>query len=174
MEINEEKRLHKLSVAKERREWLKSNGVCISCGQESAIPNRVRCDKCIDKQKEYRKKYKEKHDTTGYNAEYSKERRIHLKSIGICVSCAKRKIYKNSMCVECRAKAVARSAENYNRTGAREDWENKNRCRVCGENVVIGYKVCQRCLDDRRKPRTQAQIESAARFKEKINLCFVK
>ena len=57
---------------KERIISLKKNGLCISCGVEKAEKDRVRCIKCLNKQREY--------DRNRYN---------WLSQHNLCVLCGK-------------------------------------------------------------------------------------
>lgn len=62
-------RNHKAELAeyqKERYQWLREKGFCISCGREKAEPGYVRCAACLEK---YRKKKKPVSAETGKKRE---------------------------------------------------------------------------------------------------------
>lgn len=44
---------------RKRREILAKNGVCVVCGCRPVMGNYTRCERCIEQQKEYRKRIKE-------------------------------------------------------------------------------------------------------------------
>lgn len=46
---------------RQRYQWLKAHGICVSCGNADAEPGRVRCRKCLDVRKELSRKWKQEH-----------------------------------------------------------------------------------------------------------------
>lgn len=94
----------------------KEQGLCAYCGKRPALPNRVRCNDCLQKNRDgARKSWQSRYDTMS---------RDMMGYLGICMTCGKRPQkagYK--LCAECHAKSVeslkiARAARDPDRVSA--------------------------------------------------------
>ena len=53
---------------RQRTKWLKAHGICVSCGNADAEPERVRCRACLDKNAAASRQWQERHPE--YRREY--------------------------------------------------------------------------------------------------------
>ena len=127
----------------------KNSGVCVSCGKQKPVPDRVRCEQCLDKDRQE-----------------NRLKREMLKSLGICARCGKVSVFKGeTLCPECRAKHM-NAVEQYRRNHpekykAMHDVANKKRtdylrangiCITCGKRKVYdGCVQCSICLIKNQK-----------------------
>lgn len=91
-------------------QWLKSHGICVSCGQKDAFPGYVRCPECIEKTGIASAKcWANEEKRNRYNAR-GRERRKQLiterKEKHLCVICGRplQARQKEFACKRCRAK----------------------------------------------------------------------
>lgn len=121
-----------------------------------------RCRKPLDRQGYYCSKCLQK------LRDYNKETRRFLKTIGICPTCGKNKLFGDEKtCPECVAKACEyevktreKDIKAYNERHSRYYKKRTTRyraegmCGKCGKNKpAIGYKTCAICLDKIKKWR---------------------
>lgn len=135
---------------KERYNYLKKNKICVRCGSEEALPNRILCYECNEKNNKSSKKYKEtKEDKREYYKEYYKQKRQKAGKEGICIRCFRRKSIPGSkQCIECKEHARKTYLEKKlkSKITKTEEKEYLNKCRICGaEEVVKDKKVCINC-----------------------------
>ena len=89
-----------VAYVRERYQWLKAHGVCVSCGQADAEPDRVRCKKCLDVRARLTGKWHAEHpeETREYarkwNAEHPGYRRELYKGAGRLTDAKKPRIRK--------------------------------------------------------------------------------
>lgn len=113
LERTKEKRAKLAQYQKERRERLKSDGICIKCATDKAIPGQVLCEKCREinnfKRRGVKQNYKpaKKYILTpeqkAIRSQKKRQRRIDLKELGICVNCGKDKALPGlTVCQPCR------------------------------------------------------------------------
>ena len=62
---------------REREQWLKARGICVTCGNADAEPGRIRCRRCLDVRNELSRKWKQEHPERwkAYMSEYQREYR---------------------------------------------------------------------------------------------------
>lgn len=83
---------------KERYDWYKSRGICISCGAAWAEPGRVRCQTCHDKHEQSRDRQAQ--------IKNERENRAVWREAGLCTVCGKRPADEGKRtCTHCRKKA---------------------------------------------------------------------
>lgn len=106
-------KMDRAQYQKNRREYLKSIGICIRCGKEKAISNMVLCSNCREKNNSSRRgvnhkqlsKEKRKEQYKIYKEKYYpkyKERYYTRKNQGLCVVCGKPALKGLVMCYDCR------------------------------------------------------------------------
>lgn len=140
-----------------RYQWLKKYGICVQCGQRDAFPGYIRCPECIEKvsiasarcwdDKEKRMKYNRR------GKERKKQLREERKSKHLCTNCGKPlpKKYEYLTCVLCRKKRSEkrRSGTDYGESFRKRIEEGV--CIHCGNEVVTGYKLCEKHLEITRR-----------------------
>ncbi len=149
-------------MARERYYWLKSHGICVRCGQESAEPNKTQCWECAEKNKERRALRYAKMDyaaKTEYNEKIrmnGNARFVDRKARGLCVKCGKRAPAVGILsCNECRRKQQKSDAKRLAKRAAVHpipiDMRNSlGLCRQCGEPLAKPEdKLCPACHDAR-------------------------
>lgn len=86
---------------KERYDFYKDNGICISCGREFSEPGRVRCRTCADKIKQYQESRRQE------LVEYKRILRQRRIDAGLCINCGKRPpLEGRRMCKRCNQNAL--------------------------------------------------------------------
>ena len=86
---------------KERYQWYKARGICISCGASWSEPGRVRCKVCHDKHERSRDRVAQ--------IEMERRNRAAWREAGLCTVCGKRQADDGRRtCAHCRAVAVDR------------------------------------------------------------------
>lgn len=138
---------------KKRYEYLKSRGICVTCGIEKAEPKRVRCADCLYKASERQLKLREKNIEKYREKEREYHRQLYKKrrENGIC-SCGRKAMKGKSYCVECKIKAKRKYKERTKEVVRREDFEYFNLCRICGsKELVEGKKLCLNCYKNALK-----------------------
>ena len=142
-----------INYNKERYEYLKSRGICVTCGSEKAEPKRVRCLECLYKASESSIKSREKNieKVRKKERERRKQKYREMRADGIC-SCGKKAIKGKSYCVECKIKAKRRYQEKTKEVVRREDFVYLNLCGICGsKELVENKKLCKRCYENSLK-----------------------
>ena len=92
--------------SKERTDWLRSHGLCVSCKQPVAVHSTWYCPDCLYKHAE-----KQRNITANLTDEEREERRIkrkkryeQRKAQGICIYCNRPAVPEINTCSECRLK----------------------------------------------------------------------
>lgn len=153
---------------KERVEFLKEKGICIDCGKERAMFNRVRCPECLDKVKE---------NAEATRSEASKEQRRQkqrekfkwCQANGICTNCLKRKATIGKSCTECYAKRKKKEPIK-----KRDLWAYTDKCMLCGGERIEGKKVCQKCYERCRKNLVRHNTDNSNHHWRKIQQAEIK
>jgi len=129
--------------------WLKEHGICVSCHQEDAEPNRTLCFECGEKRKKrYIEYYKENNeDRKEKIRKNSKIRYWKLKEKGICTCCGKRKISRNSTiyCLDCYIKKRRAYAERNRGKIDRNERPKYGMCYKCGKQELYTDTQCKEC-----------------------------
>lgn len=122
---------------KERYDYLKSHGLCPTCGKESG--NRVYCTRCRELKKELR------------------EKRLMLR---ICPQCGKTRLYeKEKLCSDCLEKSrlsntryrennieLSRERDRARIKARTVERKNQGLCTKCGRRkATFGYSTCPIC-----------------------------
>lgn len=133
----------------------KDNGLCPRCGKVLDRKGHY-CTTCLEK-----------------SNQYSRETKAFYRSIGICPTCQKNKLFGDEKtCLECIAKACeygakarAKDIEAYNRRHNENSKKRRARyiaegmCGKCGKNKpAVGYKTCAICLDKLRTWRASKGV----------------
>lgn len=146
---------------KERYQWYKAHGICVTCGRNEAFNGRVRCPECLEMMTLYR--IKRDSDPVAKakdraNARECVKRLYHQRvSQGLCPQCGKPATHG----VRCarHARINRQTSERYNRD-VRGNMERGDRFRIkiaagvcmhCGKPVVPGYCFCGECLPKRQE-----------------------
>lgn len=135
LEATKAKRAKKAQYLKERRERLKSEGICTKCATDKAIPGQTLCEKCREIYNFKRRGVKQGHkpvkkyiatsEQKEKNAQRNKHRRIELKELGICTNCAKVKALPGlTICMKCR---IEISQARYGYVEHSQKWYEKER-----------------------------------------------
>lgn len=140
--------------------YYKSHGICVTCGQENAMPGRVRCWRCLASQREHEAEYRERRGKCSEvvliaRRERDAAKRAERRASGLCPNCGrKREDEAYALCEKCRQSAK-RSATRRRRndgvlpSGLRGDGLF---CAVClGLVEQSGNKLCDRCATNNAK-----------------------
>lgn len=114
---------HYSTVAKERRERLKSEGICVMCGKNKAIPEHTLCEKCrnIQLRRDRIRRMRAHKKITYTDAVY----------MGLCTQCKKEPSIKGKrLCQKCYDKAMigieAMHAANREKGNKNHIWRRYN------------------------------------------------
>lgn len=106
---------------KELQDWYVQHGICKTCGQENAAPNRKYCLGCLAKAAEATEKYiknmseEQKKERKEKEKERQRKRYVERKAAGKCTKCGKRPPQTGkTKCTECLLKS-RRAAEKCRR-----------------------------------------------------------
>ncbi len=146
----------------ELRRWYKDNGICIACGQESAVQGQLRCFRCREKVREANRRNYERHrkERKERTKQYHRERTVYLKSQGLCTKCGKRTPETGKVrCAICHAKDRREYHKRARGKGVLPKFMfgDGEHCSTCGKSVD-GTKLCPKCYAN-----TQRTIEIARR-----------
>lgn len=159
--------------------YYKSHGICVTCGQENAMPGRVRCWRCLASRREHEAEYRDR-KTAAEQAEVNRLRRerdaakrAERRASGLCPNCGrKRDDEAYALCRACRHSAK-RSATRKRRndgvlpSGLRGDGLF---CAVCMKPVeLIGNKLCDRCAANNIENLRKARAAQTVNPWKKIN-----
>lgn len=127
-------------------QFYKSLGICVRCHKTYAEPNKVRCAECAYKDLVRTQKTTEKSAKT---KKKDMERYYELKRNGICTNCKHEKaVVGKTKCKKCIAKI--RNRNNAKKDGiSRSERVAYGLCYICGESIMQGKKVCERCYNTR-------------------------
>ena len=141
-------------ASKELYNFYKENKICVNCGQNNAVKNRVRCIECLaknaDRQAKRRKNMsaEEIKKSNEYHASYIKKMRALRKKDGLCADCGK------PTCRASNTYCIDHYLKNKKRHASKLDFPRNERhyygiCYTCGKNPVIeGKKVCSKCYEN--------------------------
>lgn len=104
LEATKDMRAKNAEKCKERSTILKANGICICCGHNEAVPERVYCPQCQEKKRQGTQKWRlenpDKCERQKIRAKALREKRV---AEGICVYCGKEKALPGlQSCHDCR------------------------------------------------------------------------
>lgn len=147
---------------KERRELLKSCGLCPRCGRIIYDKNYITCEICRAKNLEENKdRYKNLSEHK--KEEYKKNKRLKYEKLlksGLCVICGKNPQYNGYVrCQSCYIKSKQKS-ERY-KAKVRKGFKDLGLCTICGEPTVDGKSYCSKHLKEKQ--------ETLAETRKKIN-----
>lgn len=155
---------------RQARLFFKSIGICPECRKNSLFGDEKQCIECREKQREKRKQLSEeqrKRYGLKFNL-YQKELYKKRSETGICTRCGKRKAEcgkrKCSICLE-KDRQIQRRRREKEKISSREERRENNLCYFCGETVVDGLKVCERC---RQRNESSANSENAVKARKKM------
>lgn len=136
-----------------------------------AEPNKVMCMECAvldsERAKQKRKENiaeQKKHDLDKY---------YKLKEQGICTYCKHEKaVAGKTKCAKCSAKIKNRKEQKRNDI-SRSDRISYGLCYICGDNIIDGKGVCQKCYETRLESIKKIMYLPVNRYwKEQNNLVF--
>ena len=138
---------------KELQDWYVQHGICKTCGQENAAPNRKYCWGCLAKAAEATEKYiknmseEQKKERKEKEKERRRKRYVERKAAGKCTKCGKRPPQAGkTKCTECLLKS-RRAAEKCRRKKGvipRTLFGDSYHCALCGIEVK-NKKLCGKC-----------------------------
>ena len=148
------------------REERRAKGICIRCGERSAMPDRASCEPCLEKRREAdRAKYAagkaaglpyggaDPDTRRQYAWARSKRRQKARAEAGLCIRCGARPPAEGGMtCTPCRDKRQTAERRQY------RERRDAGRCVRCGGPVFDGLSRCAPCAVVRgRTPEPGAQ-----------------
>ena len=139
-----------------RREWYKSHGICVSCGQENvAVSGETLCLQCKFKYRESNAQYYKIHKETLNAKRKERYKKIYAerKEKGLCPKCGKRNPEPGkSRCCVCNAKDRRQYKKKARENGVipRYMFGNGEYCYTCGK-PANGAKLCPKCLETSRR-----------------------
>ena len=143
-------RMGSVTMGKELRDWHFQHGICVSCGQEKAAPNRKECFACLEKRAEKSLKYYYSRSEEQKQAENERRRKRYAerKAAGKCTGCGKKPAESGKvMCTACLKKDAKRHMEKRRENGAlpRYMFGDGYHCVTCGKDIDNGKKQCDEC-----------------------------
>lgn len=157
--------------------WRKRMRICVQCGKEKPFPGYVRCPMCIEKAEEAsRKCWQDEGKRIRYNkhgAERHKELRLERKEKGLCPKCGKPiKDGTHITCSQCRTKHnVDRRAKSIRRPGEHfKERIEAGVCMYCGGDLAPGYKLCEKCLEKRRRINKGINPKASEKWRKEITV----
>lgn len=141
---------------KEEYHFYKGLGICVQCNKEKAKEGQSRCQKCLDRAAELRRKKRSEMSEEQREIEKQKKRenmkklREEKKKNRICIWCKKPvSKYSDNFCIGCR---VAASRRNRAKGIVRSERVSFGICYICGKEPIIeGKSVCSRCYEKKLK-----------------------
>lgn len=168
----DEVRLRQNEESRKRYHWYKDHHICVKCGQAEAVPNRTKCDVCLEKDRNlHRENWNNVRDVRNI---YAKNRRARNKNKGMCAKCGAKPLWGNStsMCYDCMI--VQRNATRRWRKPRELKWREAGLCVRCGGERKPGFMVCRKCYDILYKQldyaRTCISEETILRKKEWVSV----
>lgn len=113
--------------------------ICKRCGKNELNNGHTRCDECLEKQRDYNKKYYETVD--------KEKRYLVRKNSGMCTSCGKEPNNgKCNYCQKCHSLMIDKGRDRQFKIS------DSGLCVTCRVNKADdGYKTCLRCRDNSSK-----------------------
>lgn len=131
--------------------WYKEHHICPTCGQRKAAPNRVRCDRCLEKNADRSHKRRTPEEQRAYREEH--------KAKGLCIEC-NRPLARDSKCYCIDHLTRARRKREERRDGiTREERPAYGLCYRCGKPITSG-KLCDRCTEQSIKNLPKQSADS--------------
>lgn len=169
-----EKGSKKMNCNKSRYQWLKEHGICVQCGQRDAFPGYVRCPECIEKATiTYARCRDDKDKKAKYNA-HERERGKQLyeerKIKHLCTRCGKQlaEDYKYFTCDSCRKRRTEKRRTGRDYGESFRERIKEGVCMYCGDEVVKGYKLCEKHLEIARESVKKAHITASEKWRGEI------
>lgn len=163
-----------MSYDKTRYQWLKEHGICVQCGQRDAFQGYVRCPECIEKVNESSAKCRDDKEKRAKYNKHEREKRKQLyeerKNKHMCTICGKKlpEDYKYSTCVLCRKKRSEKRRTGRNYGEAFRERIEAGVCMYCGDEVVEGYRFCEKHLKTARDSMEKARSVSSEKWRGEI------
>lgn len=137
-------------MGKELKDWYAQHGICVSCGQEKAAPNRKECFACLEKRAERNMKYYHSMSEEQKRARNEELRKQYAerKAAGKCTRCEKKTAASGrAMCVMCAKQDANRHMEKNRKMGMlpRCLFGDGYHCVICGKDIDNGKKQCDKC-----------------------------
>ncbi len=157
-----------------RYQWLKSKGICVSCGGRDAFPGYVHCPECIEKANNAsRKCWEDKEKRIKYNAhgrERKKQLREERKEKHLCTKCGRPlpSQYDYVTSKQCRKRRNGRRLGSTTYGERFRERIEQGVCMYCGREVVPGYKLCEKHLEERRKVLKKTGVVASAKWRGEI------
>lgn len=144
------------------REFFKSIGLCPKCGKNKLFGDEKNCPECNAKRGIYGK--------SDYLKRYYIIKRQLMDEKNLCISCCKKeRLGSHIYCAECLERRNARSREIRKRRKksglTRSERPNYGMCYFCGDEVVDGLRVCERC---RQRLKEISNSPATARARERM------
>lgn len=182
---------YKKQYNKERREWLKSIGICVHCGKQKAEEGRVLCGDCAYKSAEHHSNRwysltpEQKKESYKKAEIYRKKQREERIKNGLCTKCGHKlpdTTYKT--CWECRQKQKKTTKARNRRNGvvSREvRYSGLVCCQCCKPIRPNRSNLCPECYERcvgkaalmRQSPKWRENIDNGY-FRQQNNLLFEK
>ncbi len=169
---------------KERYDWLKSKGICVSCGQDYACVGSVFCPECGERKckKSLEYYYAHREECSNRRKPYFKQRYAERKAKGLCTQCGRKAIDGQTLCLECRIKQRKRRKKESPERSMRPEL---GLCYICGKPLNKWDKLCDDCHEkasERAKKMNanpteamlRAREEYVIRYRQFLNRCFCK
>lgn len=120
-------------------------GICPQCGTNKASPNRVRCEECLAKNAETKRRGR-RSSNNGHKT-YIKRLRKQRKEEGKCIWCGKPICSSSTVfCVDCRIKNQ-RNNEARKSGIARNERKSYGLCYTCGGKLDRDGGICIKCAE---------------------------
>ena len=137
-------------MGKELRDWYVQHGICASCGQEKAAPNRKECFACLEKRAERNMKYYHSMSEEQKQARNEKLRKQYAerKAAGKCTRCGKKPAASGrAVCVMCAKRDANRQMKKRRENGVLPKYMfgDGYHCVTCGKDIDNEKKQCDKC-----------------------------
>ena len=130
--------------------WFKNHGMCVQCRKEKAARGRTMCADCLDRHKEWARKYREREPERSRESSDICHKRLYekRKQAGLCVSCGSRPPKEGRVrCGICLARH-RRSAEKIRRKRgqwSRQEMTEPGVCYMCHAPSLPDKRLCGVC-----------------------------
>lgn len=134
--------------SREKRKALLAMGICPVCGSEKIYLNETKCPKCSANARESAARSKKKISIEENRAKYrvySKKWRDTKREKGLCPRCGRRKPQAGkTLCRVCLDSDAFKYQMHKEGLNDRSERIAVGKCYFCGEDVMKGYKVCEK------------------------------
>ena len=145
-------RRKKSEYEKSYRKMMKELSICTSCKKVKVPGDETICPECRAKDSNNHARYREKHreKIRKRNNYLRNKQKDEFRENGVCVWCGKRNAtpgYKS--CSICRAKRRDAQRNKYVKIHPinREEWPRYGWCYRCGDPVMEGMQLCEKCYE---------------------------